>query len=149
MGITDTQSYSWVLREQFLQALSALPFFTGYTAKRNRRLPIQTGDLPVLCCEIGDEGMVPDGDGNVGGPLKFVHTAKICISAIIAHNDDADSEQILDAAFWAIMGGLWANESVTNRLNTRTYHNPTGTPDNVRFESVVRGTRRHCGARPD
>jgi hypothetical protein len=142
MGVSDTQSYAWILREAFLQTLEALPYFSGYSIRRNRRLPIMTADLPVLGVYLADEQMTPDGVPN-SGEIRFQHQARIGFSVIIKNNGDAESERILDSAFWAIMHGLWTNESITNRLQTATYHFPTGTPDNVRFESVMRGIRRH------
>jgi len=141
-GITSTQSFSWVLREIFLGTLTALPFFSTFTVRRVAGMPLQVKDIPLLGVYILDETMTPDGDANAGH-IAFVHTFRIGFQAVIQNNDPDTAEQKLDSIFWAIMNGLWRNESITNRLNAATWHYQAGTPDNTRFESITRGTRRH------
>jgi hypothetical protein len=143
MSITETQSYSLVLRDRFFDATRELPFFaTGYQTRKNRQFPIQREQLPVLGVYLIDENMVPDGDSNAGH-IAFVHTVRIGFSVVIANNDPVAAEATLDQAFWALMTGLWRDPYLTNFIDT---YNPTvgsGTPDNVRFESIERGLRRH------
>jgi hypothetical protein len=131
-GITETQSYTWVLREAFVAAL--LPLFDGFTLLRTNQKPIQKQDLPVLGVYILQERMSPDGDLNAGD-IRFIHEFQIGFSIVIANNDPDVAEQKLDAAWWSLMHGLWCNDSLTNMLV------PSGTGDNTRIEGVVAGHR--------
>ena len=141
-GITETQSYTWVLREVFLSTVKQLPFFAGFKIRRNKRVPLQTEDIPCLGVYILDETLSPDGDANAGD-ICFINTFRIGFSVTIKNNDDADAEQKLDAAWWAIMNGLWRDQYVTSFWDTWNVHTSTGNPDNTRFEGVPTGTRRH------
>ena len=132
-GITNTQSYTWVLRETFLATLQ--PLFPGYTFLRNNQDRVQVWQLPVLGVYLVSEKMVPDGDWNAGD-VRFIHDFQIGFSVIIANNDSDLVEQKLDAAFWTVMYGLWPNLQLMNMLYSTT-------PDNTRFEGVMLGTRRH------
>jgi hypothetical protein len=134
-GITATQSYTWVLREVFIDKLTSLTFFSGFNLRRTRRVVIKAADLPVLGVYIIDESMVPDGDGNAGH-LAFVSMSRIGFQVIIANNDEAAAESKLDAAYWQMMNGLWRDAYITNLLTSKA-------PDNVRLESIMRGVRRH------
>lgn len=140
--ITDTQSYSIVIRDVFFAKLLTLPFFQGFKARRSKMLQVTPEGLPYLGLYIIDELMQPDGDWNAGH-IRFTHTLKLGFSVIIVNNDPVASEAKLDAAFWSIMNGLWRDPYVTNFLNT--YNPATGqeTPDNTRFEGVMRGMRKH------
>jgi len=142
MGITDTQSYSQVLRDVFFARLVTLPFFAGFKARRSKMLQIMRETIPYLGVYIVDEGMAPDGDGNAGH-IKFVHTLRLGFSVIIHNNDAVAAELKLDEAFWAIMNGLWRDPYITNMLDTWNPATASGTPDNTRFEAVVRGNRKH------
>jgi hypothetical protein len=140
--ITDTQSYSQVLRDTFFAKVVTLPFFQGFKARRCKMLQVQPENLPYLGVYIIDETMMPDGDANAGY-IRFVHTLKLGFSVIIQNNDPLAAELKLDEAFWAIMNGLWRDPYITSFLDT---HNPTTgqmTPDNTRLEGVARGTRKH------
>jgi hypothetical protein len=141
-GITATQSYTWVLREVFLSTVRQLPFFAGFTIKRNKRVPLQAEDIPVLGVYILDENLVSDGDANAS-QIDFLNTFKIGFSVVIKNNDDADAEQKLDAAWWAIMNGLWRDQYVTSFWDTWNVHTQKGNPDNTRFEGIINGSRRH------
>ena len=143
-NITATQSYTWVLREVFLSTVKQLPFFQGFTIKRNRRVPIQPEDIPALGVYILDESLSPDKDTAANaGHIAFLHTFRIGFSVVIKNNDDADSEQKLDAAWWTIMNGLWRDQYVTSFWDTWNVHDQHGNPDNTRFEGVISGARRH------
>jgi hypothetical protein len=140
--ITDTQSYSEVLRDVFFARVVTLPFFQGFRARRCKMLQMQPENLPYLGVYIIDETMMPDGDANAGN-IRFVHTLKLGFSVIIMNNDPVAAELKLDEGFWAIMNGLWRDPYLTNFLNTLNPETGQGTPDNTRFEGVVRGTRKH------
>lgn len=142
MGVTDTQSYSLVIRDVFHDALAREPFFANYTKRKTKMLTVQPDLLPFLGVYIMDETMLPDGDLNAGF-YDFIHTLRIGFSAIVANNDQVVAESQIDAAFWRIMHVLWTDPYIINVINT---YNPTlgfGNPDNVRIEGISRGVRRH------
>ena len=99
MGITDTQSFSLVIRDVFYDALSSDPFFASYTCRKTKMLSVQPQLLPYLGVYIIDETMLPDGDANAGH-IRFSHTLRIGFSAMIANNDQVVAEQGIDAAWW-------------------------------------------------
>jgi len=142
MGITDTHSYSLVIRNVFYDALARDPFFADYTKRKNKMLVTPANLLPFLGVYIMDETMTPDGDANAGN-YRFIHSLRIGFSVIIANNDQDAAESQIDAAFWRIMHTLWDDEYIINVLDT---YNPTlgaGNPDNTRIEGITRGVRRH------
>ena len=140
--IGETQSSAFYLREAMLLAALRLPFFaTGFKVRRSRQMPIQKDQLPVLGVYLIDETMQPDGVGN-SGDIVFVHTARIGFSVVIANNDPAEAEAMLDRAFWQLMNGLWRDPYLTNFIDT--FRPGQGdSPENVRFESIQRGFRQH------
>lgn len=131
-GITQTQSYTWVLREAFIEVLT--PLFPGFTILRNNQLRIQKFQLPILGVYILPERMTPDGDLNAGD-IRFINQAPIGFSVMIANNDPEVSEQKLDAAYWVLMNGLWCNAGLTNLVFSKT-------ADNTRFEGISSGGRQ-------
>jgi hypothetical protein len=132
------QSYSYAIRDVFFDSLADVPFFSGYEKRKTKRLQVQPEDLPYLGVYIIDEVMAPDGDANVG-TVRFVHTARIGFSVIIAMNDEELAERTIDSAFCQIMDRLWTDARVTNLFDASTSSNP----NNVRVESLTRGVRRH------
>jgi hypothetical protein len=133
--VTDTQSYSQVIRDALYAKVVQLPFFEGFVSRRSRQLLIQEPLLPYLGVYIIGEEMPPDGDLNAGD-IRFIHSLRIGFQVIIENNDPVQSELTLDAAFWAIMNGLWTDANLTNFIESDM-------PDNTRIEGVERGTRRH------
>ena len=142
MGITDTQSFSLVIRDVFYDALSSDAFFASYTCRKNRMLSVQPQLLPYLGVYIIDETMLPDGDANAGC-IRFSHTLRIGFSVMIANNDQVVAEQGVDAAWWRIMNRLWPDQYIMNLLGTMNPHTGTENPDNTRIEGITRGVRRH------
>ena len=140
--ITDTQSYSEVLRDVFFARVVTLPFFAGFKARRCKMLQVQPEHIPYLGVYIIDEQMAPDGDANAGC-IRFIHTLRIGFSVIIENNDPLAAELKLDEAFWAIMNGVWRDQYITNMLDTWNPVAGAGNPDNTRFEGVTRGMRKH------
>jgi len=138
--ITDTQSYAWVIRNAFLDALSSDAFFAGYTARPNKMLVVKPEDLPYLGVYIVDEVMTPDGDANAGD-IRFSHVLRIGFSVIVANNDQALAEQKIDAAFWRISNRLFCDPDLMNVIESNM-------SDNLRIEGIVRGTRRHVFGSP-
>jgi hypothetical protein len=135
MGITDTQSYSHVIRDALFDALAGDPFFAGYTCRKSKMLVARPEYLPYLGVYIIDETMTPDGDANAGN-IRFSHALRVGFSAMVANNDQVAIEQQLDAAYWRIMNRLWTDPTLNNVF-------VTSLPDNVEFESIERGLRRY------
>jgi hypothetical protein len=131
-GITQTQSYTWVLRETFVATLQ--PFFAGWTIRRTNQDTILQEHLPVLGVYILGERMTPDGDWDAG-EVRFIHDFQIGFSIMIANNDTDLVEQKLDAYWWTLMNGLWRNVSLMNLINSQN-------ADNTRTEGVILGNRR-------
>jgi hypothetical protein len=142
MSITDTQSYSHVIRNVFFDALSADPFFAAYTCRKNKMLVARPEYLPYLGVYIIDETQTPDGDANAG-EVRFIHNTRIGFSVIIANNDQDACEAQLDAGFWRIMNRLWPDEYIMNLINTYDPSTGTSNPDNTIIESIERGLRRY------
>jgi hypothetical protein len=142
MGVTDTQSYSLVIRNMFFDAVSRLTFFANYTKRKTKMLQVQPELLPYLGVYIIDEIMTPDGDANTGD-IRFSHALRIGFSVMVANNDQDVAEQTIDAAFWQIMKGLWTDQYLMSVWDTYNPHTGMENPDNTRIESIVKGTRRH------
>jgi hypothetical protein len=134
-GITATQSYSQVIRDAMFAALVPLPFFASFKARRSKQLPIQEPILPYLGVYIIGEEMPGDGDWNAGD-IRFIHDLRLGFQVIIENNDPVAAELKLDEAYWTIMNGLWANNDLTNMIESTM-------PDNTRIEGVPRGSRSH------
>jgi hypothetical protein len=139
MSITDTQSYSDVIRDALFAKTVALPFFQGFYARRSKQLPSQAQHIPYLGVFIIDEVMVPDGDPNC--TMFMIHTLRVGWQVVIRNNDPVQAELNIDAAFWSIMNGIWRDPKLMNFLNSDM-------PDNTRIEAVVRGTRKHTFGAP-
>ena len=142
MGITDTQSYSLVIRDVFYDALAAMPMFASFTKRKGKQFQVQANQVPYFGTYIIRERMTPDGDANAGH-VRFIHNLTIGFSVIIQNQNPEVAEQKLDAIFWAIMNRLWPDQYIMNLLDTRSYPGGIGTPDNTRVESVQGGDRRH------
>ena len=140
-GVTDVQSFAWVIRNVFFDALDRDPFFDAYVKRKTKMLAIMPNLLPYLGVYIIDETMLPDGDANAGC-IRFTHTLRVGFSVMIANNDQVVAEQTLDQAFRRIMN-IWGDEYVMNLLDTFNPHIGAGNPDNTKIESITRGTRRH------
>lgn len=142
MNVTDTYSYSLVIRDVFHDALKSAPYFQGFTIRKSRALQVQANQLPFLGVYIVGEDMTSDGDDNAGY-IGFIHSLRIGFSVMVLNNDPVACEAQLDQAFWAIMNRLWRDQYITNMLDTRAYPGGDGTPDNTRIEGVSGGSRRH------
>ena len=140
--VTEVQSYSFIIRDMFFDKLVAAQFFQGFTARKSRALQIMPNQLPYLGVYFVNEDMGPDGDANAGD-IRFVHMLRIGFSVIVVNNDIVVCEAKMDAGFWTIMNTLWRDPYMMNMIDTRAYPGGIGNPDNVRVESVMRGTRRH------
>jgi hypothetical protein len=148
MAVTDTQSYGWVIRNIFFDAVSALPIFTGFTKRKTKWLAIQSQSIPYLGVYWVGERMSPDGDGNAGA-VAFKHMLRIGFSIVIANNDADTLETKLDQMMWAVSNRLFPDQYIMNMLDTFAYGapGPNNNPDNVRIESISGvDWRRNWGA---
>jgi lipoprotein NlpI len=143
MGVTDTQSYSLVIRDAFYDTLANRePFFANHFKRKTKMVPIMPEQVPFLGVYIIDETMTPDGDGNAG-EVAFIHTLRIGFSVIVANNDQDAAEREIDTSFWRIMNRLWTDAHVMNVMNTYNPDDGSMNGDNTRIESISRGVRRH------
>ena len=140
--ISEVQSWSFIIRDLFIERLMLAPFFINFTPRKNKALPIMPNQLPLLGVYFVSEDMSPDGDANTG-EIRFVHQLRLGFSIIVINNDPVNCEAKLDQGFWAIMNTLWRDPALTNFLDARPYPGREGNPDNVRIEGVTRGNRRH------
>jgi hypothetical protein len=147
MTITDTNSYSHVIRDVFFNALSTDPFFASYTCRKNKMLVARPEYLPYLGVYIIDDTMTPDGDGNAGN-IKFIHALRIGFSVMQTNPDQDVLELGLDAAYHEIEARLWNDPYINNVYNTLNPNTQVSNPDNVRFESIERGIRRYVWGNP-
>ena len=138
MGVTDTQSYSLVIRDVFYDAVAGDAFFANYTKRKTPMLRLQPELLPYLAVYFMDEDMVPDGDANAGA-IRFSHTLQIGFSVMLANNDQVNTELMLDAAYWRIMNRLWTDQYIMNLLDTTNPNTGASNPDNVRIEGITEG----------
>lgn len=135
MAVTDTVSYSKVIRDAIFSRVIAMPTFAGWTSRKSPALQIQPQLLPYIGVYIAGEKLSADGDANVGD-IRFIHALRIGFSAIIAVNDPTAAEDQLDGVYWALMNGLLRDDTLTNHLSTTLV-------DNVRIEGFPEGMRRH------
>lgn len=142
MGITDTLSFSLVIRDVFYDALAGDAFFTDYFKRKNKMLSVQHQQLPFLGVYIIDETMLPDGDANAG-MIRFSHTLRIGFSVIVANNDQEVAERQINAAWWRIMHRLWPDQYIMNLIDTMNPHTGTDNPDNTIIEGITRGSVRY------
>lgn len=140
-GISNTQTYSWIIRNVMFDALCRDPFFASYTKKKTKMLAVQNFQLPYLGVYIVGDTMTPDGISNEGEP-RLSHSLVIGYSVMIQNNDPDLAEQTIDMALKRIQA-LMNDPHINNVWDTFDPHLQFGTPDNTRFESINRATRRH------
>jgi hypothetical protein len=133
--ITEQQSFAYDIRDAFFNVISADTFFNGFTAKKNKMLPVQLTQLPYLGVYLVDETMTPDGDDNAGC-VRFTHLARIGFSVIVVNNDQIAGEKLSDQAYLKIGTLLFTNSKIFNMIQSNN-------PEGVLIEGVARGTRRH------
>lgn len=137
-GITDTQSYSWVILNAIFDRIAHTSFFEPFVCKRiNRALPIESGgpvQIPFLGIYLLDEILGPDGDPN-HSEIRFTHVVPIGFQVIMKNNDPVILLQMLDQATWFIMNQLLRDDTLTSRWRTDL-------PDNVQIEAFPRGRIR-------
>jgi hypothetical protein len=129
-GISDTQSYAWIILNAVFDRLSTSSLFENFTVRRiTRALPIEAGyQIPSLGVYLGPEIGDPDGDVNAAD-IRFMHTVPIGVQIVIKNNDPVAMQATLDQAKWFVLNQLFRDDSFTNRLKTSM-------PDNVTFEGI-------------
>lgn len=132
---TNTQSYAFIIRDALFAKAVTLPFFAGYKARRSKMLVVHAEHLPYLGVYFIDEQMASDGDISAG-EIRFIHTVKLGFQVFIANNDPVQADLTLDAAYWALMNGLWRDAGLTRFLTSTM-------PDHVNFDGISRGMRKH------
>jgi hypothetical protein len=127
-GISDTQSYSWIILNAIYDRISQSTFFQNFAVKRiTRALPIEAGyQIPSIGIYLGSERAVADGDPNAGD-IRLQHTIPVGMQIVVKNNDPVAMQATLDQAKWFILNQLLRDNTFTNRLKTTI-------PDNVRIE---------------
>jgi hypothetical protein len=132
--ITEQQSCAYDIRDAFYNLLIADPFFAGFTWRKSKMLPAQQNLIPYLGVFLVDEAMTPDGDANAGC-IRFIHSARIGFSVIVANSTPDAAEKKADQAFLKIMALAYCDLHLMNPL-----HNSN--PEGVKIEGITRGGRR-------
>ena len=131
-GLSDTQSYSWIVLNAIFDRLKDSTFFSNFPVKRiSSALQVEADNqIPFLGVFLGEETMIPDGDLNAGD-IRFINNFTIGIQIVIKDNDPTRMLGTLDRASWFIMNQLFRDNTLMNRLNTTL-------PDNVTIEGIPR-----------
>lgn len=130
-----TNSYAMIIRDGILERLKVLPYFKDFKFARSKQMQVQPTWLPYVGAYLIDETMTPDGEYNVGD-IRFRHALRLGFSVVIKNNDPDETEDKLDAGFWAIMNGIMRDPSLVNLIES-------GLPSNARIEGFSRGMRKH------
>jgi hypothetical protein len=131
-GLSDTQSYPWIILNAIFDRLSTSSLFSAFTCKRiSSALQIDAGlQTPFLGVFLTEEMNGPDGDLGTGD-IRFVSNFAIGFQIVLKHNDPTAMLAQLDRAYWFVLNQLLRDNSLTNRFHTTL-------PDNVSFEGVAR-----------
>jgi len=131
----DLHSYSYIIRDGWLQRIKAVPTFRSIkkfgTAKMYQ---IQKEQLPFLAVYLVDEQMRPDGDPNAGEP-RFISEVRFGFSVMLENVNDSLAEDNLDSAYWTLMNLL--TNPHWHRFDMPAPWKP------VYIEGITRGSRRH------
>lgn len=127
-GLSDTQSYAFIIQNAIFDRISTSSFFTNFVCKRiTTALQIETDiQIPFVGVFLGEERMTPDGDLNAGD-IRFIHSIPIGIQVVVKNNDPASMRALLDRASWFILNQVLRDNTLTNRILTTL-------PDNVTVE---------------
>jgi hypothetical protein len=114
-GLTEVQSYPWLVVNGIYQRLSTMSLFRGWTVRRiNRALPIESGiQIPFLGIYQKDETLGPDGDYNLGD-IRFTNTVNIGFQIVIKNNDPVACLQMLDRCSTFLLNQLMRDNTLTN-----------------------------------
>ena len=131
-GISDTQSYPWIVLNAVFDRLSTSSLFSAFNCKRiAAALQIDAGlQVPFLGVFLGEEQNVPDGELGTGD-IRFISNFVIGVQIVLKNNDPAVMLAQLDRAYWFAVSQILRDNSLTNRLKTSL-------PDNVTLEGFPR-----------
>ena len=138
------QSYGYLIHEtMFLTLAEREPLFKDYKMKRRTKVvPVKPNQLPYLGVYMGREDMGPDGDANATD-IRFSHSLPITFSVILAHNNEDDTNRMLDQAYQRIMQRIFRDPWIVNVLRTVNPWSHLVNQGDVKIESVIRGRREH------
>lgn len=133
-GLSDTQSYSWILLNAVFDRLAQSSFFSGFVCKRiSSALQIEADiHIPSLGVFLGEEILEPDGDLNAGD-IRFINRVTIGIQILVKNNDPTAMLAKLDQASWFVLNQLLRDNTLMNRFKTTM---PDG--DYFRLEGLPR-----------
>jgi hypothetical protein len=146
--VITAQSFGMLICDTLYAKAVTLPFFAGFVSRRTQQLPTVTESLPFLGVYFLRENMNEDGDGNAG-EVRFINDMTVGFSIIIQNNDPVDTRTKLDAAFWAIMNGIWRDQYI---MCMGIPIAPPGTitlPYGIQIESIKSGNRKIIWGNPD
>jgi hypothetical protein len=114
-GITEIQSYPWLVVNAIYDRLTTMTLFRGWTIRRiNRALPIESGiHIPFLGIYQRDETLGPDGDYNLGD-IRFTNTVNIGFQIVIKNNDPVACLQMLDRCSTYLINQILRDNTLTN-----------------------------------
>jgi hypothetical protein len=132
-GLSDTQSYTWIILNAIYDRIVATSLFSGFVCKRiSAALPIEAGiQIPFIGIYGGSEELSPDGDLNAG-EIRLTHHVPIGFQIVIRNNDPTLMLKKLDELGWFLMNQVLRDDSLTNLWRNAL-------PDNTRFEGVESG----------
>jgi hypothetical protein len=130
-GISDTQSYPWIILNAIFDRLSTSSLFSAFNCKRiSSALQIDAGlQVPFLGVFLTGEDNGPDGELGAGD-IRLISQFNIGVQIVLKHNDPTVMLAQLDRAYWFVLNQLLRDNTLTNRLRTSM-------PDNVTFEGVA------------
>jgi hypothetical protein len=131
-GLSDTQSYSWIILNAIFDRISSSSFFSGFTCKRvASAVPVELwNQVPFIGVFLGEDNLTPDGELQTGD-IRFIHAVNIGFQIVVRNNDAVEMQKKLDQASWFILNQLLRDNTFTNRLHTTM-------PDNTTFEGIAR-----------
>jgi hypothetical protein len=132
-GLSDTQSYQYIILNAIFNRLSTSSFFSGFTVKRtSAALPVESwSQVPFLGVFLLDDNATPDGDLGAGD-IRFIHNFTIGVQIIVKNNDPEAMRTMLDRAGWFALNQLLRDNTLTNRFKT------TFADSSVTFEGFTR-----------
>jgi hypothetical protein len=133
-GLSDTQSYAWILLNAIYDRLTQSSFFSGFVCKRiSSALQVESEiHIPFLGIFLGEEIYDPDGDINAGD-VRFINKVTIGVQIIVRNNDPTAMLQKLDQASWFALNQILRDNTLMNRCKS-------GMPDGdyFRLEGIPR-----------
>jgi hypothetical protein len=134
---TTDGSYGEAIRDRLLSEAMALPFFASFMPVTTKGRPIDTADLPILACYLGEETTIPEGDGRATN-ISFICTRRLNWQIMVAESDKEAAEHRLECALVGLRNGLWGNPYLTSHGDTYDPDRNVGTRYNARFSMIPR-----------